>query len=359
MILQFIDGGDLYHFLHPKGSKLTQSEFKWSDRWRIAFDIAKGVHHMQSQNPPIIHRDLRSPNIFMTSTGKAIIGDFGLAKLVNPEVGGVLGTWQWLAPECISTNDLEGYDERTDIYSLGIILWELSSIDYPFGEYAENPAYAVNGTFKVQEVKKAIIEENLRPTIPSRTPKAFAEIIERCWVTDIQKRPSAREVLEQIANAIDSLDQYKEEISRSPIDQTYLRLGSHLKLITPTTKPDRPMGVYRLSPTVGKPRRIAQVNDCVYIGTGKGYFTSLTVDTTADTSSSANQLSIKNYRKDWKAHNGRVAAVVFVPPNSFWSCSDDDANIRIWNHTPGANLTFYWKPFPDAAKGLGPNSLFV
>src|SRR3990167_9272977 len=81
MVLEFVSGGDLCNKIHPKHTPIpTLNDFPWGERFKIAFDIAKGIHHLQSQNPPIIHRDIRSPNIFMYSDGRALIGDFGLAS---------------------------------------------------------------------------------------------------------------------------------------------------------------------------------------------------------------------------------------------------------------------------------------
>src|SRR3990167_3132904 len=71
IILQFINGSDLFQFLHPKItaggtiSNLSQESFPWPRRLNIAYSIAKGLHYLQSITPPIIHRDLRSPNIFV------------------------------------------------------------------------------------------------------------------------------------------------------------------------------------------------------------------------------------------------------------------------------------------------------
>ena len=72
MIIQFLNGGDLFQFLHPinplsgEYTNLHASAFPWNQRFTIAFSIAKGLHYLQTLNPPVIHRDLRSPNIFVS-----------------------------------------------------------------------------------------------------------------------------------------------------------------------------------------------------------------------------------------------------------------------------------------------------
>jgi serine/threonine protein kinase len=74
MIIEFVAHGDLFGLLHPKKKDpndpdargtIDEKDFPWEYRMRIALDIAKGMHYLQSITPPIIHRDLRSPNIFV------------------------------------------------------------------------------------------------------------------------------------------------------------------------------------------------------------------------------------------------------------------------------------------------------
>jgi serine/threonine protein kinase len=116
MVLEFLEHGDLYSFLHPEVdslhegiSQIPQQDFPWSLRIRILLDIATGMNYLQSREPPIIHRDLRSPNIFLGSLSehspvRAKIADFGLARFVAPTAEGALDTWEWVAPETLSGN---------------------------------------------------------------------------------------------------------------------------------------------------------------------------------------------------------------------------------------------------------------
>ena len=342
MILEFISGGDLYHFLHPKRTDPpTQNSFAWKTRWDIAFDIAKGLHHMQSVNPPIIHRDLRSPNIFLTNEGRAVIGDFGLSRLVNPEVGGMLATWQWLAPECIDSKDLDGYDHRADIYSYGIILWELASLDLPFEEYASNPLYFQNGNFKLQELKRAIIDEGLRPTIPKNTPQNFAEIIKSCWDSDSLKRPNTSEILTKISIATNNQLELKRQLNYplpGPIDA---RLGSHLhRYIAPTLRHEQPLHTFNSPDYYGTSRRFIFIQNQIWLATSKGFIAVYEIDD--------NQIKFKY---EWKAHDGRVASLISTH-GRVWSCSDDDLYIRIWNTE--FQLVEAWKPAADVSRGKGP-----
>jgi serine/threonine protein kinase len=249
MILEFINGGDLCKLLHKsKDQGFTQETFPWAKRYQIAFDIVKGLHHMQSHDPPIIHRDIRSPNIFMSKDGRALIGDFGLARLVNPEVGGLLGTWQWLAPECIDSLETGSYDHRSDIYSFGMVLWEISSFAVPFEEFQDDLRYMQNGKLKLQELKRAIIDEHLRPTIPSTTPESIKGLIRRCWDANRDVRPSTREILEILASEMGCSDQVVAEINKPPPSPMDSRLSSHLVTFTPPTiRPECPFAAETFS----------------------------------------------------------------------------------------------------------------
>ena len=65
----------------------------------------------------------------------------------------------------------------------------------PFEEYATNPRYFARGTYKLMEIKRAIIDEGLRPSIPEHTPPLFREIMENCWIKDPQKRISTKAII--------------------------------------------------------------------------------------------------------------------------------------------------------------------
>ena len=78
VILQFITGKDLFNFMHTKSNddqliSLKQEDFPWNMRFQIALDITYGVDYLQSFTPPIVHRDLRSPNIFLTAEGSLLL----------------------------------------------------------------------------------------------------------------------------------------------------------------------------------------------------------------------------------------------------------------------------------------------
>jgi mitogen-activated protein kinase kinase kinase 9 len=139
----------------------------WEDRRRIAYEIALGMNYLHSFSTPIIHRDLKSLNILLDSCFRAKIADFGWTRLKSDRMTNRIGTFQWMAPEVI---DGDMYTEKADIFSYGIILWEIAA--------REPPYKSIMGT----KVSIDVVKYDLRPDIPKATPEAFAKLMKRCWV---------------------------------------------------------------------------------------------------------------------------------------------------------------------------------
>ena len=87
---------------------------------------------MHTRTPPVIHRDLKCDNIFITGpTGSVKIGDLGLATLKNKSFAkSVIGTPEFMAPEMYD----EHYDERVDVYAFGMCMLEMATSEYPYAE---------------------------------------------------------------------------------------------------------------------------------------------------------------------------------------------------------------------------------
>ncbi|XP_053365090.1 serine/threonine-protein kinase WNK1 isoform X1 [Clarias gariepinus] len=99
--------------------------------------ILKGLHFLHTRTPPIIHRDLKCDNIFITGpTGSVKIGDLGLATLkCSSFAKSVIGTPEFMAPEMYE----EKYDESVDVYAFGMCMLEMATSEYPYSE-CQNPA---------------------------------------------------------------------------------------------------------------------------------------------------------------------------------------------------------------------------
>jgi len=206
LVMDYAPHGDLYHFLH----KEPAAEVSMRMKMRIAFDIACGMRYLQSMHPPILHRDLRSPNIFLASLDVdsevvAKVADFGLS-IQGTQAAGALGSWQWMAPETITASRDSEYDCTADTYSFGMVCYELINQQVPFAEFEADPNFTVErsigGEHKtvldVIKLKRAICSEALRPTLADNCPPVLREIIQLCWVHQPSERPSFALILDQL-----------------------------------------------------------------------------------------------------------------------------------------------------------------
>uniref|UniRef100_A0A5S6R1U4 non-specific serine/threonine protein kinase n=1 Tax=Trichuris muris TaxID=70415 RepID=A0A5S6R1U4_TRIMR len=146
--------------------------------------ILKGLAFLHSRQPPVIHRDLKCDNIFITgTTGSVKIGDLGLATLKDRSCPkSVIGTPEFMAPEMYEEN----YDEGVDVYAFGMCMLEMITGEYPYSECQ----------FPVQIYKK--VTQGVKPQcfekIPSSNPE-IKEIIDRCTRLRREERYSAKDLL--------------------------------------------------------------------------------------------------------------------------------------------------------------------
>jgi serine/threonine protein kinase len=102
--------------------------------------VARGMAYLHSRRPPILHLDLKSPNILVDAGWRAKIADFGLSLAKNrtyASTTAAMGTPEWMAPEVLRC---ERYDERADVFSFGVVLWELLTAQQPWADH--NPMQA-------------------------------------------------------------------------------------------------------------------------------------------------------------------------------------------------------------------------
>lgn len=115
--------------------------------------ILKGLYFLHSRSPPIIHRDLKCDNIFITgTTGSVKIGDLGLATLKNRSFAkSVIGTPEFMAPEMYE----EHYDEAVDVYAFGMCMLEMATSEYPYNE-CSGPAQIYKKVTGVSDMKESL-----------------------------------------------------------------------------------------------------------------------------------------------------------------------------------------------------------
>ncbi|KAI4318569.1 hypothetical protein MLD38_032254 [Melastoma candidum] len=175
IVTEFMSGGSVYDYLHKQ-----RGVFKLPALLKVAIDVSKGMDYLHQNN--IIHRDLKAANLLMDENEVVKVADFGVARVKTQS--GVMtaetGTYRWMAPEVI---EHKPYDHKADVFSFGVVLWELLTGKLPYEHLT--PLQAAVG----------VVQKGLRPTIPKNTHPKLAELLEKCWQQDPALRPDFPEVL--------------------------------------------------------------------------------------------------------------------------------------------------------------------
>ncbi|XP_059314442.1 serine/threonine-protein kinase STY46-like [Lycium ferocissimum] len=210
IVTEYMSGGSVYDYLHKQ-----RGSFKLPTLLKVAIDVSKGMNYLHQNN--IIHRDLKAANLLMDENEVIKVADFGVAR-VKAQTGVMTaetGTYRWMAPEVI---EHKPYDHKADVFSFGVVLWELLTGKLPY-EYL-TPLQAAIG----------VVQKGLRPTIPKHTPPELAELLETCWQQDPTSRPDFSEIvdiLQQIAKEVghERADRCKEKSAGGFFSS--LRRGHH------------------------------------------------------------------------------------------------------------------------------------
>ncbi|KAK4602875.1 hypothetical protein RGQ29_011742 [Quercus rubra] len=127
LIYEFMSNGSLANLLYGEGERILS----WDERLQIALDISHGIEYLhEGAVPPVIHRDLKSANILLDRSMRAKVADFGLSKeeVFDGRNSGLKGTYGYIDPVYVSTNN---FTMKSDIYSFGIIIFELITSIHP------------------------------------------------------------------------------------------------------------------------------------------------------------------------------------------------------------------------------------
>lgn len=154
--------------------------FTWEKILFWFYQTVQGINVLHTWDPQLVHRDIKSPNLLCDAEYNIKVCDFGLSRfrtLTNANTLGELrGTMAYCPPEIY---DGGLYSYKSDVYSIGMVLWEMAmrilggKYSRPFEEYQEI-------TFEFQIIIQTS-KNKLRPSIPDKCPPFIRQLIERCW----------------------------------------------------------------------------------------------------------------------------------------------------------------------------------
>eukprot|EP01026_Neomeris_dumetosa_P071610 TRINITY_DN7248_c0_g1_i1.p1 TRINITY_DN7248_c0_g1~~TRINITY_DN7248_c0_g1_i1.p1 ORF type:complete len:699 (+),score=104.91 TRINITY_DN7248_c0_g1_i1:208-2097(+) len=224
LITEFCERGSLFDVLqeYRRGGMDKVSNrhlLSWHRRIQMLLHAARGMLCLHLHRPPIVHRDLKSPNLLVAKDWTVKVADFNLSRFLDTST--VISKAEpnnplWQAPEVIRGGK---YTKRTDVYAFGIIMWEMMTALPPWGE--EVHYYAV---------MQALMNEDARPSLEPeggilggwwKGHDEYIELMQQCWQQTAQLRPDFAKIakklnhLETLANKWELEQQYSNTSNRS------------------------------------------------------------------------------------------------------------------------------------------------
>uniref|UniRef100_A0A6Q2ZMY5 RAF proto-oncogene serine/threonine-protein kinase n=1 Tax=Esox lucius TaxID=8010 RepID=A0A6Q2ZMY5_ESOLU len=220
IVTQWCEGSSLYKHLH-----VLETNFQMFQLIDIARQTAQGMDYLHAKN--IIHRDMKSNNIFLHEGLTVKIGDFGLATVKarwsgSHQVEQPSGSILWMAPEVIRMQDNMPYSFQSDVYSYGIVLYELMTGELPYSQIANRDQI-------IFMVGRGYLSPDLSKLYKS-CPKAMKRLVADC----IKKIKDERPLFPQILSSIELLQHSLPKINRSASEPS-LHRASHTEDINAFT----------------------------------------------------------------------------------------------------------------------------
>ncbi|CAJ0944461.1 unnamed protein product, partial [Mesorhabditis belari] len=175
LVMEYISGGTLDALFQRKD--LT---YKVDHIVSWMAQISSAVAHMHTHG--IIHRDLKPINMLLDPSYTHLkVCDFGFARVIDQSMSLRTGSWFWMAPEVMISGH---YDQKCDVFSLGIVLWQLTAREKPYSELK-----------KVSEIEymQLVGKQGVRPRKLGCIPE-LEQLMEWCWESDADQRPSSSDV---------------------------------------------------------------------------------------------------------------------------------------------------------------------
>ncbi|XP_070594675.1 RAF proto-oncogene serine/threonine-protein kinase isoform X2 [Erythrolamprus reginae] len=220
IVTQWCEGSSLYNHLH-----VQETKFPMLQRIDIARQTAQGMDYLHAKN--IIHRDMKSNNIFLHEDRTVKIGDFGLATVKSrwsgsQQVEQPTGSVLWMAPEVIRMQDSNPFSFQSDVYSYGIVLYELMTGELPYSHInnRDQIIFMVGRGYTSPDLSK----------LYKNCPKAMKRLVADC----VKKVREERPLFPQILSSIELLQHSLPKINRSASEPS-LHRATHTQDINSCT----------------------------------------------------------------------------------------------------------------------------
>ncbi|XP_057852681.2 calcium/calmodulin-regulated receptor-like kinase 1 isoform X3 [Cryptomeria japonica] len=200
LIYVYMSNGSLAHHLYNEHVE----PLSWDLRVYIAQDISRGIEYLHDGAvPPVVHRDIKSPNILLDRSMRARVADFGLSKeeKFDGRSSGLKGTFGYVDPEYVSSKN---YTKNSDVYSFGILLFELIAARNPqqgLMDYINLAAISADGKAGWEE----IVDARLNGKYNIEEVRSVAAIAYKC----VQKNPRKRPTMRDIAQDLSRINEYR------------------------------------------------------------------------------------------------------------------------------------------------------
>lgn len=184
--------GSLYSLIHNNDDRKKKYLKTFEEKIKFSLDLAEEFATFHSMQPPLIHGHLNSSNIFVDKNMKPKISDFLLGSF--KKYAGIMINYinksQYTAPEYLEEkgNVVQNCRKPADVYSYGMILWELFTKKEPFQGIS------------LKKLTYLVVKEKSRPKIPEEIPNEIANIIRVCWQHDEEKRPEFGPLVKTLQN---------------------------------------------------------------------------------------------------------------------------------------------------------------
>jgi len=200
MVMEYCRKGNLLQILRDPKNKLD-----WKKGLNYMCDMMKGLEVLHTWSPAIVHRDVKTSNLLINADDQLKIADMGLARFDNPDaeksMKRLCGTYSYLAPEVFGG---ESFSIRSDIFSVGIVLWEVAfkilngNYQAPYSEFTH-----ITADFQVAQF---VAEYQLRNTIPLGCPSEYADQIRKCTSQIPSERPTTAELLKKLTELYNKIN---------------------------------------------------------------------------------------------------------------------------------------------------------